>query len=33
MEYKGKDEQLVSPDPNVVFPYEEACLTQGMIAP
>ncbi len=31
--YKGKDEALVCPDPNVVFPFEEACLTQGVIAP
>ena len=33
LDYKGKDEQLVSPDPNVVFPFEEACLKQGLIAP
>ncbi|MCB9924218.1 MAG: polyphosphate kinase 2 [Planctomycetaceae bacterium] len=33
IEYKGKDEQLVSPDPNVVFPFEEACLAKGLLAP
>ncbi|MEZ6097828.1 MAG: polyphosphate kinase 2 [Pirellulaceae bacterium] len=32
LEYKGKDESLVCPDPSVVFPFEQVCLTNGMIA-
>ncbi len=33
LDYKRKDETLVCPDPNIVFPFEQACLTNGMIAP
>ncbi len=32
LEYKGKDDALVCPDPNVVFRFEQICLTNGMIA-
>jgi polyphosphate kinase 2 len=31
--YDDKDESLILPDPNLIFPYEEACLHNGMIAP
>jgi len=31
--YKAKDESLVCPDPDVIFPFEQVCLTNGMIAP
>ena len=33
LDYKDKDESLVCPDPNVVFPFEQVCLTNGMISP
>jgi len=33
LDYKGKDDALVLPDPNVVFEYEESYLANGMIAP
>ena len=32
LDYDGKDEALVLPNPDVVFAYDEACLTNGMIA-
>jgi polyphosphate kinase 2 len=31
--YKGKDELLTCPDPGIVFPFEQVCLNNGMIAP
>ncbi|MGA7802853.1 MAG: polyphosphate kinase 2 [Gammaproteobacteria bacterium] len=33
LDYKGKDEALVLPDPDVVFNYQQAYLDNGMIAP
>jgi polyphosphate kinase len=33
LEYKDKDEDLILPDANIVFNYEESCLQNGMIAP
>ncbi|MEJ2685593.1 MAG: polyphosphate kinase 2 [Gammaproteobacteria bacterium] len=33
LDYKGKDEALVLPDPDVVFNFQEVYLTNGMIAP
>jgi len=33
LEYKGKDESLVQPDPNGVFAFDEICLHNGLIAP
>ncbi|AWN17217.1 polyphosphate kinase 2 [Salinisphaera sp. LB1] len=32
LDYDGKDESLVLPNPDVVFTYDEACLKNGMIA-
>jgi polyphosphate kinase 2 (PPK2 family) len=32
LDYKGKDESLVLPDPNGVFAYDERCLHDGLIA-
>ncbi len=32
LNYDGKDESLVLPNPDVVFTYDEACLKNGMIA-
>jgi len=32
MEYEDKDEALVLPDPDIVFPFEQVCLSNGMIA-
>jgi polyphosphate kinase 2 len=33
LEYPGADETLLTPNPNVVFTYDEAYLHNGMIAP
>ncbi|MCA9085306.1 MAG: polyphosphate kinase 2 [Planctomycetaceae bacterium] len=33
LDYNGKDEALVCADPDVVFPFEQVCLDNGMIAP
>ena len=33
IDYKGKSEKILQPDPNVVFAYEESYLKNGMIAP
>jgi len=33
LDYKGKDEALVAPDPSVVFEYDARHLDDGMIAP
>ncbi|MDT4331354.1 polyphosphate kinase 2 [Methylomonas sp. MED-D] len=33
LDYKGRDEELILPDGNVVFNYEESYLHNGMIAP
>jgi polyphosphate kinase len=33
VEYGGKDPQLRSADPGVVFPYDPLCLENGMISP
>ena len=33
LEYKNKDENLVSPDPHIFFEYDPACLDNGMIVP
>lgn len=32
LDYADKGESLISPDPAVVFPYAEACLSNGMLA-
>jgi polyphosphate kinase 2 len=32
LDYKGKDERLVVPDPDIVFAYDELYLANGMIA-
>jgi polyphosphate kinase 2 len=33
LDYEGKDKRLVLPNPDIVFPYEEAYLKNKMIAP
>lgn len=33
LDYKGRDEELILPDSNIVFNYEESYLHNGMIAP
>lgn len=33
LDYHGKNESLVVPDTEIVFPYTESCLQNGMIAP
>ncbi|NJA05445.1 polyphosphate kinase 2 [Methylomonas sp. UP202] len=33
LDYKGRDEELILPDGNIVFNYEESYLHNGMIAP
>ena len=33
LDYRGRNAQLVTRDPAIVFPYEEACLANGMISP
>ncbi|WP_423820609.1 polyphosphate kinase 2 [Salinisphaera sp. SPP-AMP-43] len=32
LDYEGKNKTLLLPNPDVVFPYDEACLHNGMIA-
>ncbi len=32
LDYKGKDKDLVIPDPNIAFKFEESCLKNGLIA-
>ncbi|MES1954494.1 hypothetical protein SAHY_07922 [Salinisphaera hydrothermalis EPR70] len=32
LDYEDKDETLVLPNPDIVFAYDEACLSNGMIA-
>ena len=33
LDYKHKDEALILPDPAIVFPYQDAALRNGMLAP
>jgi polyphosphate kinase 2 len=33
LDYKGKDEKLLLPDPAIVFTYQDAALRNGLIAP
>lgn len=33
LRYKGKDKQLTRPDPEIVFPFDTACLENGRLAP
>ena len=33
IEYKGKNHELILPDANVVFNYDESYLLNGMLAP
>ncbi|MDO9104869.1 MAG: polyphosphate kinase 2 [Methylovulum sp.] len=33
LDYVGKDEALICPDADIVFPYAEDCLKNGMIVP
>jgi len=33
LRYPGADETLLTPNPNIVFAYDEAYLHNGMIAP
>jgi hypothetical protein len=33
LEYTGRHKRLALPEPGIVFPFDPACLENGMIAP
>jgi len=33
LHYKGKNKQLIRPDPKIIFPFDSTCLESGRLAP